>query len=155
MNVLEKYYKKAEDWFFKDKNGVEKKVGYKNIIEQLEAQDINLEGVESKPQIEGLGDLVSRVTKALGIEECDGCKERKKLLNDAYPFLRPAFEKVTEADIIMMIELNSAGNQIVKSETVDKIYEFYNRLYNTKKKRSNCSGCLRVTLARLSSKVAL
>ena len=155
MNVLEKYYKKAEDWFFKDKNGVEKKVGYKNIIEQLEAQDINLEGVESKPQINGLGDLISRVTKALGIEECDGCKYRKKLLNDAYPFLKPAFEKVTEADVIMMIELNSAGNQIVKSETVDKIYEFYNRLFNAKKKRSNCSGCLKVMLDQINSKLEL
>ena len=155
MNVLEKYYKKAEDWFFRDKNGVEKKVGYKNIIEQLEAQDINLDGVESKPQIEGLGDLISRVTKALGIEECEGCQKRKKLLNDAYPFLKPAFEKVTESDIIMMIELNSAGNQIVKSETVDKIYEFYNRLFNAKKKRSNCSGCLKVMLDQINSKLEL
>lgn len=155
MNVLEKYYKKAEDWFFRDKNGVEKKVGYKNIIKQLETQDINLNGVESKPQINGLGDLISRVTKALGIEECDGCKDRKKLLNNAYPFLKPAFEKVTEADIIMMIELNSAGNQIVKSETVDKIYEFYNRLFNTNKKRSNCPGCLKVMLDQINSKLEL
>lgn len=155
MNVLDKYYKKAEDWFFKDKNGVEKKVGYKNILERLEAQDINLDGVESKLQIEGLGDLISRVTKALGIEECDGCKERKKLLNNAFPFLKPAFEKLTEADIIMMIELNSTGNQIVKSETVDKIYEFYNRIFSAKKKRSNCSGCLKVMIDQINSKLEL
>ena len=155
MNQLEKYYKKDNTWFYKDKNEVEKKVGNKALLNTLEEGDINLEGVESKPQINGLGDLISRVTKALGIDECDGCKERKRLLNDTYPFLKPRYEKVTEADVIMMIELNSAGNQIVKSETVDKIYEFYNRLFNAKKKRSNCPGCLKVMLDQINSKLEL
>jgi len=29
----------------------------------------------------GLGDLVSKVTKAVGLRECDGCARRRALLN--------------------------------------------------------------------------
>jgi pantoate kinase len=34
----------------------------------------------------GLGDVVSKVTHALGIRECGGCKQRRDVLNRAVPF---------------------------------------------------------------------
>jgi len=37
--------------------------------------------VEEKPKGIGLGDVVSKVTQALGIKECKGCAKRKALLN--------------------------------------------------------------------------
>jgi len=37
---------------------------------------------------EGLGDVVARVTKRLGIKECSGCKARRRWLNRKVPFRR-------------------------------------------------------------------
>lgn len=36
----------------------------------------------------GLGDLVAKVTTAIGIEPCGGCKERQAALNRALPISR-------------------------------------------------------------------
>lgn len=35
-----------------------------------------------------IGDIISDVTRFLGIEECDSCKRRKKKLNAAHAKLR-------------------------------------------------------------------
>ncbi len=34
----------------------------------------------------GLGDTVSKVTKAMGIKECGGCKRRRERLNKLVPY---------------------------------------------------------------------
>jgi hypothetical protein len=39
--------------------------------------------------VRGLGDVVAKVTKAVGIKPCGGCKERQKKLNELVPFTRP------------------------------------------------------------------
>ena len=44
--------------------------------------------VEEADKMQGLGDAVSRVTKALGIHECSECEKRRRLLNKAVPFRR-------------------------------------------------------------------
>jgi hypothetical protein len=42
--------------------------------------------IEETDEMKGLGDAVSRVTKRLGIRECDKCKKRRKWLNERVPF---------------------------------------------------------------------
>jgi len=42
--------------------------------------------VEEAEQMRGLGDVVSKVTKKLGIEECAPCAERRRKLNEMVPF---------------------------------------------------------------------
>lgn len=37
-------------------------------------------------KLRGLGDVVATVTDALGIEQCDGCKQRQDKLNKLVPF---------------------------------------------------------------------
>lgn len=37
----------------------------------------------------GLGDVISSVTKSLGIEECNNCKSRKEWLNVNFAFNKP------------------------------------------------------------------
>jgi len=44
--------------------------------------------VEEADQLEGLGDVVAKATKKLGIKECDGCKKRREWLNKRVPFKR-------------------------------------------------------------------
>lgn len=43
-------------------------------------------GLPSKPKSKGLGDTIAKVTAALGIQPCGGCKERQKALNKAFPY---------------------------------------------------------------------
>lgn len=40
---------------------------------------------KKKVQVEGLGDQISKITKFLGIPECDACKTRKDILNRLFP----------------------------------------------------------------------
>lgn len=42
----------------------------------------------------GLGDAVSRVTHAMGIQECEGCAKRRAALNAMFPFNVPGPERV-------------------------------------------------------------
>jgi len=44
--------------------------------------------LDEADQLEGLGDVVSKVTKKLGIKECAGCRERRRWLNDKVSFRR-------------------------------------------------------------------
>ena len=39
-----------------------------------------------KKEIQGLGDVIAAVTSAVGIEPCDGCKERQFSLNRLFNF---------------------------------------------------------------------
>lgn len=57
-------------------------MGIKSAVEELR-EALGDEGME-KP-IRGLGDVVSRVTKALGIKECSGCAKRRERLNQLLP----------------------------------------------------------------------
>ena len=38
-----------------------------------------------KPKIEGLGDIIQRLTKAMKIPTCSKCEERRKKLNSMFP----------------------------------------------------------------------
>lgn len=37
-------------------------------------------------EVRGLGDVVAKITSALHIKPCGGCKKRQKAMNDAVPF---------------------------------------------------------------------
>lgn len=41
-----------------------------------------------RPAMRGLGDAVARVTDALHIPKCGGCKKRQQMLNELVPFNR-------------------------------------------------------------------
>ena len=36
-------------------------------------------------RIEGLGDIIKRLTDAVGVPQCEGCKQRQQWLNDKVP----------------------------------------------------------------------
>lgn len=38
---------------------------------------------------EGLGDTIAKITTAIGIKPCGGCKERQAKLNAAVPYAQP------------------------------------------------------------------
>jgi predicted O-methyltransferase YrrM len=46
-----------------------------------------------KKKLEGLGDVVEKITKSIGVKPCNSCKERRDKLNDKFPFKMRAGEK--------------------------------------------------------------
>lgn len=55
---------------------------YFNLFEAMAAQGGTVP-IEIEPHAAGIGDVVARATKAVGISPCGGCKKRKALLNYA------------------------------------------------------------------------
>lgn len=43
---------------------------------------------EDAKKSRGLGDTIAKVTSAIGIKPCGGCKERQEWLNRAFPYRR-------------------------------------------------------------------
>ena len=59
--------------------------GVKDAREIVEKTLATLGEEAESDTIRGLGDVVAKVTKKLGIKECGGCKERRKKLNKIVP----------------------------------------------------------------------
>lgn len=55
-------------------------------IELHEDGRLEVVSFERKEPLRGLGDVVARVTKAVGIPPCPGCERRRADLNRAVPF---------------------------------------------------------------------
>jgi hypothetical protein len=44
--------------------------------------------VTSSSSSRGLGDTIAKITNAVGIKPCGGCKKRQKKLNETFPYPR-------------------------------------------------------------------
>lgn len=93
----------------------------------------------SKKKITGLGDVVKKVTEVLGIESCDACEERRKKLNEIFPFTKKAGE-LTENDIAFIKRIRFLNT--IGSEDVRYIFELNNKIFNTKLKPCQCSSLI-------------
>jgi hypothetical protein len=70
-------------------------------------------------KVKGLGDAISVVTKAIGIEECEGCKKRKDYLNVNFAFNKPkplTDEQKLRVESEPLQVYNEAFNQEVQPE---------------------------------------
>ncbi len=106
----------------------------------------------------GLGDTIEKITKATGIKKvvdtiseatgvpCE-CEKRKELLNKIFPYkvrqFTPDEIKIYE-EIIPRVK-----NGIVKGKDYANLLQLYNKTFNTNKKASNCSPCVKDTLNKL------
>lgn len=154
------YTKKGDSWFSLNKNGGEYKVLGVNILKELEEllveTDIDLDAeTESDiklPEmgIRGFGDLVSKVTGALGIEECGGCEERKKKLNNMLPFNKDS--RLMDEDEIDFIK--DLFNRTVMTSTESKrLFSLYNEITKQKVERCMCPGLHKTMIQRLYSRI--
>ena len=73
----------------------------------------------------GLGDVISVVTKAIGIEECEGCKKRKDYLNINF-----AFNKPKPLSKIQRQALEEEGTKIIIDGTEVDVIPDYLSIYN-------------------------
>ena len=102
----------------------------------------------------GLGDSIEKALKATGIDkvakkilgdDC-GCEERKKKLNQMFPYARPFTED--ELSIYESVLPRIKGGRI-NGQDQDIMVKLYNKVFNANKKASSCGSCVKQTLAKL------
>ena len=103
----------------------------------------------------GLGDSVEKVLKATGIDkvakkvlgdDC-GCEERKKKLNQMFPYSRPFTND--ELSIYESVLPRLKSGTITGSDQAILV-KLYNKVFNANKKPSSCGSCVQQTLAKLA-----
>ena len=107
-----------------------------------------------KNSSKGLGDSIEKALKATGIDkvakkilgdDC-GCEERKKKLNQMFPYARPFTED--ELSIYESVLPRIQGGRI-NGQDQDIMVKLYNKVFNANKKASSCGSCVKETLAKL------
>ena len=102
----------------------------------------------------GLGDSIEKALKVTGIDkvakkilgdDC-GCEERKKKLNQMFPYARPFTED--ELSIYESVLPRIKGGRI-NGQDQDIMVKLYNKVFNANKKASSCGSCVKQTLAKL------
>jgi hypothetical protein len=77
-----------------------------------------------RKKIEGLGDIVEQVTKATGIKsvigDCEGCEQRKFLLNRIFPFKRVSKTMTDEHKAQFEVFLSECGNRVLENRMTDE-----------------------------------
>ncbi len=100
-----------------------------------------------RKKIKGMGDVVKAVTDAIGIEQCDTCKDRQELLNNIIPFGK---YELTVDDIGV---LNRIKNTTINS-SIDKSFLFstYNKVFCEKLKMCECQNQMQEMIQKLLTK---
>jgi hypothetical protein len=99
----------------------------------------------------GAGDIVEKITKATGIKavvetvakaldtDC-GCAARKETLNKLFPNRK--LNDLSTEDYDYLTEWYSAKRSSVNTQQQNMLVDIYNRVFNAKRKVSNCSTCI-------------
>ena len=122
------------------------KIAQKLKIKKAEVLDILGEAANK-----GAGDIVESITTATGIKavvdtvanaldtDC-GCAARKETLNKLFPN-RKLNDLITE-DYDYLTEWYSVKRSSVNTQQQNMLVDIYNRVFNAKRKVSNCSTCI-------------
>lgn len=98
--------------------------------------------------IGGLGDAIKAVTEALGIEQCEKCKERQSRLNRLFPWLK-ASRDVTQEERELMARINAKPS--IENDDVNALFKLYNELFSSKLSRCNCPGLIGKMVERVNT----
>jgi hypothetical protein len=105
---------------------------------------------EQKLPLLGLGDAISKVTAALGIEECEGCQKRKAIANSIFPWLRASRDY--KDDEVIFIRLLKSKNTM-SSDEADRLFNLYNEIFPAQRRleRCSCPGLILKIIERLAA----
>ena len=103
----------------------------------------------TKKEIQGLGDVIAAVTSAVGIEPCEGCKDRQFTLNRLFNFKTVKSEMTQEDKSDFSIFMESKGQRVIDGKRTELNFEdidFLNELYSFYfgLDNSNCPSCSKV-----------
>jgi len=103
----------------------------------------------TKKEIQGLGDVIANITNSVGIEPCEGCKERQFGLNRLFNFKRVKSE-MSDPDKEMFKEfLELKGQRVIDGKRTELNLDdvtYLNALYLKYfgLDNSNCPTCSKV-----------
>lgn len=104
---------------------------------------------------EGLGDTLEKVFEKTGVkklvkfiagEDC-GCEERKKKLNDLFPYRKPNCLNEEEHEILNVFF--SRDYSEVRINDQHALLKVYNRVLNQRQEPTSCSSCWRDIINQL------
>lgn len=79
----------------------------------------------------GLGDTIANVTKAIGVEPCEGCNKRKNLLNVLFPFNTPLPMTEEEKEQFKSI-LERENQKLLTAEQINVVFRIFERTFKIK-----------------------
>ena len=118
---------------------------------KVEGTQPSVKRTYKKKSIQGIGDIVEKITEATGIKaivgDCVECTERKFLLNRLFPFKRVTKLMTEEHKQEFVLFLEECGNRVLENRVTDisNYVPFLNSLYAeyfgiTIEICHNCSG---------------
>jgi len=122
------------------------KIAQKLKVKKAEVLDILGEAANK-----GAGDVVESITTATGIKavvdtvakaldtDC-GCAARKETLNRLFPNRK--LNDLSTEDYDYLTEWYSVKRSSVNTQQQNMLVDIYNRVFNAKRKVSNCSTCI-------------
>lgn len=111
-------------------------------------ETVNLEETVT-PSLSGLGDVIGKVTDALGITPCEDCLKRKAALNKMFPFLKTVKRDLTEEEIVLIQEYNT-----IKKVTDSKMFvQIFNSVFGTKAQPCNCPAVYKGYMQKLLAQI--
>jgi hypothetical protein len=114
----------------------------------------------AKRKATGLGDTIEQITEATGIkklvefvagEDC-GCNERKKKLNELFPYRNT--NCLTEEEYNWLNETNVLSQQTFKPSEQTQLIKIYNRVFNLRQEPTSCSSCFREIVLKMKAVLA-
>jgi hypothetical protein len=87
----------------------------------------------------GIDEVADKVAKAVGADDC-GCKARAKTLNELFPYKK--MNDLSNEDYAVLEDWFNDSNSTVSPSKQAQFVEVYNRVFNAKRKVSNCSPCV-------------
>tara|TARA_R110000868_G_scaffold102972_1_gene283628 strand:- start:489 stop:818 length:330 start_codon:yes stop_codon:yes gene_type:complete len=99
-------------------------------------------------KIKGLGDVIAKVTEAVGIEPCDGCNQRKEKLNKLFPI---GTKELSDEQYNYLTDFFKADYKILNTEQQIKLMNIYCYAYNYQAFEPcvNCSGVWKSIISKL------
>jgi hypothetical protein len=75
-------------------------------------------------KVKGVGDVIAKVTEAVGIVPCDGCNERKEKLNKLFPL---GHEELTEDEKTYLKKYFANDELILAQELLDIYFRVFRK----------------------------
>ena len=109
----------------------------------------------AKRKARGLGDTIEQITEATGIkklvefvagDDC-GCEERKKKLNELFPYRNP--NCLLEDEYNWLKETNVLSQNTFKPSEQTKLLAIYNRVFSVRQEPTSCASCFRELVLKM------
>ena len=142
------YWKVKGKWISENKKGNEYTVSGAKILEKLD-KELELSNQELKPS--GFGDIISKVTKAVGVVECPGCERRKKYLNK-FSWLKKSRD-LTEDEEEFILDLHSRKQ--MSGPEQKRLFALYNEITRSRIELCACPGLTQQMIIRLEKFVEI